>query len=67
MKSYIFFSVHEELFTRIEGRLANLGVDQHTGFVWSDHQRRYLEQSGTPYDPVVVFTRDLLPLATDGN
>ncbi len=66
MKSYIFFSVHEELFTRVEQRLAKLGVDAHTGFVWSAHQRRYVEASGISYEQLVVFTRDILTRGTDG-
>lgn len=66
MKAYVFFSVHEELFHRIESHLAANGVDAHSGFVWGEQQRRAIEGQGPAYDELVVFTRDVLPLCDDG-
>jgi hypothetical protein len=65
MKAYIFFSVHEEVFRRIAERLHDY-VDSFGGFVWSMPQVRAISGHGIDYDPLVVFTRDLLPLCDDG-
>jgi len=65
-KAYIFFSVHEELFHRMAERLGERGVDSFAGFVWGRQQARALEDRGINYDPLVVFSRDLLPRCSDG-
>jgi len=66
MKSYIFFSVHEELFHEVARGLGASGVETHSGFVWGEQQARALQNRGVTYDPLVVFTRDVLPLCDDG-
>jgi hypothetical protein len=66
MKAYVFFSIHEETFHRIAERLAHDGVSAFAGFVWGEQQARMLRGRGIDYDPLVVFTRDLLPSCDDG-
>ncbi|MGE5184922.1 MAG: hypothetical protein ACM31C_22795 [Acidobacteriota bacterium] len=65
MNAYIFFSVHEELFHRVALRLRSRGVDRFCGFVWGTSQADVLRDRGIDYDPLVVFTRDLLPSCDD--
>ncbi len=64
-KAYIFFSVHEQLFHRMAERLRERGVDSFSGFAWGKAQAADLENLGITYDPLVVFTRDLLPTYDD--
>lgn len=64
-KAYIFFSVHEQLFHRMAERLRERGVDSFSGFAWGKAQASALEHRGIDYDPLVVFTRDLLPKYDD--
>jgi len=66
MKAYIFFSVHEELFHRVAERLRSYGVTEFSGFAWSPYQARKISGRGVTYEPVVAFTRDLLPACNDG-
>ncbi len=66
MKAYIFFSVHEELFHRIAEGLAPYGVTSFGGFVWGRNQVRSIENRGVEYDPLLVFTRDMLPQIEEG-
>jgi len=66
MKAFIFHSVHEELFLQVAENLQRRGVTAWSGFVWSQHQQKALEGRGVTYDPLVVFTRDLLPQIEDG-
>jgi hypothetical protein len=66
MKAYIFFSIHEELFHRMAERLRGRGVDRFSGFVWGQSQAALIERRGIDYDPLVIFTRDLLPHVDDG-
>lgn len=66
MKAYIFFSVHELLFHRMAQHLMSFGVDQFSGFVWGTQQAAAIADQGVAYDPLVVFSRDLLPQADDG-
>jgi len=66
MKAYIFFSVHEELFWRVAELLRSRGVDSFSGFVWGDQQRKAIAGHGIDYNPLIVFTRDLLPAYNDG-
>ena len=65
MKGYIFFSVHEELFRRVADQLQPY-VDSFSGFVWGKQQARAISGHGVTYDPLLVFTRDLLPQVMDG-
>ena len=65
MKAYIFHSVHEELFHQIAEHLKTRGVDAWSGFVWGQHQKKAIENRGIAYDPLVVFTRDMLPKCDD--
>ncbi|MCC7109242.1 MAG: hypothetical protein IT382_08150, partial [Deltaproteobacteria bacterium] len=64
-KAYIFFSVHEPLFHRMAEELRGYGVDHFSGFVWGRAQEAALTNRGISYDPLIVFTRDLLPRFTD--
>ena len=66
MKAYCFFSIHEETFHRIAQHLARRGVTSFSGFVWGEQQARMLAGRGIDYEPLVVFTRDLLPRCNDG-
>ena len=67
MKAYIFLSVHEELFHRVAERLRDhYGVDEFCGFAWGHQQASSIANRGITYDPMVVFTRDLLPQIDNG-
>ena len=66
MKAYIFFSVHEELFRRIAEGLGRFGVTEFSGFVWGHNQETSIAGHGVTFDPLLIFSRDLLPLADDG-
>jgi hypothetical protein len=66
MKAYIFLSVHEELFHRVALRLREHGVTQFCGFAWGHQQAEAISNRGIAYDPMLVFSRDLLPLCDDG-
>jgi hypothetical protein len=65
-KAYVFFSVHEELFHRMALQLRAFGVDRIGGFAWGKHQEDVLADRGIKYEPLVLFSRDLLPLCNDG-
>jgi hypothetical protein len=64
VKAYCFFSVHEEIFHRIAVGLRDYGVTSFSGFVWGHNHG--IAGRGIDYDPLVVFTRDLLPKCDDG-
>jgi len=66
MNAYIFFSVHEELFWRIADKLRAHGVTSFSGFLWSDEQRKTIEGHGVKFDPLLVFSRDMLSACNDG-
>jgi hypothetical protein len=66
MKAYVFLSVHEELFHRVAVLLRRRGVDQFCGFAWGKQQVDTISGRGIDYDPLLVFTRDLLPGFEDG-
>jgi hypothetical protein len=42
------------------------GVSSFSGFVWGEQQRDAIAGHGIDYDPLIVFTRDLLPAYNDG-
>lgn len=65
-RAYCFFSIHEELFHRMAVRLRARWNVSFSGFVWGAQQQRAISGRGVDYDPVVVFTRDLLPHCDDG-
>jgi hypothetical protein len=66
MKAYIFFSVHEALFHPVAQILSARGVRDWCGFVWSREQQKRITGQGLTYDPLLVFTKDLLPHCNDG-
>jgi hypothetical protein len=66
MNAYVFFSVHEELFRRVAEQLRSRGVDSFSGFAWGEQQEKALVGHGIDYQPLVVFTRDMLPKIRDG-
>jgi hypothetical protein len=58
---YTFFSVHERLFLPVHRLLRDrYGVDSFAGTVWGHDQASFLADGGIDYDPLVVFTRDVL-------
>jgi len=60
--AYIFFSVHEPLFHAIAKELKNrYGIKKFSGFVWGKDQKRFLEKQDVIYEPLYVFSRDILP------
>lgn len=66
MKAFCFFSVHEALFERVALRLRDFGVTTTSGFVWGRQQAAAVEGLQIPESNLLVFTRDLLPNADDG-
>lgn len=64
-KAYIFFSVHEELFHKMAEGLLDRGVESFSGFVWGRQQARALSNRGITYDPLLIFSRHILPLCND--
>ena len=66
MKAYVFLSVHEELFHRVAEHLRAYGIDRFSGFAWGVQQVNRISNRGIDYDPMVVFSRDLLPEIDDG-
>jgi hypothetical protein len=59
--------VHEQLYHRVCERLRDYGVSSFSGFVWGHGQEQALAGRAITYDPLLVFTRDLLPQLSDGN
>ncbi len=58
---YTFFSVHEKLFHPVHQHLRDdYGVDAFGGMVWGENQASFLAQTDISYDPLLVFTRDVL-------
>jgi hypothetical protein len=58
---YTFFSVHERLFQPVHRLLRDdYGVQAFAGMVWGRDQAAFLEGTDVDYDPLVVFTRDVL-------
>jgi hypothetical protein len=66
MHAYLYLSVHELLFHRVAERLVDYGVDRFSGFAWSPVQEETIRDRGVPYQSLLVFSRDLLPLCNDG-
>lgn len=66
MRAYCFFSVYESLFHPIALGLRERGVTHFSGFTWGKVQQADIEGHGIDYDPLIVFSRDVLPLADDG-
>ena len=58
---YTYFSVHERLFLLVHRLLRDrYGVDAFAGTVWGHDQASFLADRDIDYDPLVVFTRDVL-------
>lgn len=58
---YTFFSVHERLFLPVHRLLRDrYGVEGFAGTVWGQDQASFLGQGDIAYDPLLVFTRDVL-------
>lgn len=66
MRAYIFFSVYEPLFHEVALGLRRYGVDEVSGFLWGRQQLDAISGRGIEYRNPLVFSRDLLPLADDG-
>lgn len=47
-------------------QLVKRGVQRFSGFAWSEQQHRTISGHGIEYDPLLVYTRDLLPKCDDG-
>ena len=63
---YTFFSVHERLFVPIHRSLRDrYGVEAFGGTVWGRDQASFLAQGDIDYDPLIVFTRDVLARSKD--
>ena len=61
MRFYVFFSVHERLFHPVMQEMRDrYGATEVGGFVWGDDQADFLRSTGAPYDPLHVFSRDVL-------
>ncbi|MCZ7684804.1 MAG: hypothetical protein M5U28_40925 [Sandaracinaceae bacterium] len=64
MKAFVFFSVHEPMFDGIVRRLFTRRVlGSAGGFVWGLQQAEVVERAGRLYEPLIIFSRDVLPLA----
>jgi len=58
---YTFFSVHERLFLPVHRVLRDrYGVEAFAGTVWGEDQASFLRKGDIHYDPMLVFTRDVL-------
>ena len=63
---YTFFSVHERLFLPVHRMLRDrYGVDAFAGTVWGHDQASFLADGDIDYDPLLVFTRDVLEPSQD--
>lgn len=58
---YTFFSVHERLFVPMHRLLRDrYGVEAFGGTVWGQDQSSFLSAGDIDYDPLIIFTRDVL-------
>jgi hypothetical protein len=58
---YTFFSVHERLFQPVHRLLRDrYGVRYFSGMVWGRDQASFLLQGDVRYDPLLIFTEDVL-------
>lgn len=58
---YTFFSVHERLFAPVHRVLRDrYGIAAFAGTVWGEDQASFLANLDVEYDPLLVFTRDVL-------
>jgi len=61
---HFFFSIHERLFGGVaEELLAHYSATRLSGFVWGKDQQDYLRSRPVEYDPLIVFSTDILPRA----
>jgi hypothetical protein len=58
---YTFFSVHERLFQPVHRRLRErYAVQDFAGMVWGHDQASFLRGGDISYDPLIVFTEEVL-------
>ena len=58
---HFFFSVHEKLFSRVaEELLERYSATRVSGFVWGRDQQDYLGSRPVRYDPLIVFSAEIL-------
>ncbi len=61
MRFYLFFSVHERLFHPLMQEMRDrYGATEFGGFVWGEDQESFLRATDIRYDPLHVFSRDVL-------
>lgn len=66
LKIHVFLSVHELLFGAMARHLSDGGTDvKWSGFAWGTDQLPELEGTGARFEPVTVFTRDVLSQLDD--
>ena len=62
MRFYIFFSVHERLFHPLMQEMRDrYGATEFGGFVWGEDQASFLRSTDITFEPLHVFSRDVLP------
>jgi len=61
MHAHVFFSVHERVFHLMMRHLRDhYGVRKFSGMVWGRDQEEFLSKQDIVYEPLQVFTRDVL-------
>jgi len=61
MRFYLFFSVYERLFHPVMQQMRHrYGATEFGGFVWGRNQADFLSSTDIPYDPLHIFSRDVL-------
>ncbi len=61
MRFYLFFSVHERLFHPLMQEMRDrYGATEFSGFVWGEDQESFLRATDIHYEPLHVFSRDVL-------
>lgn len=66
MRFYLFFSVHERLFHPLMQEMRDRhGATAFGGFVWGEDQASFLDSTDIDYDPLHVFSRDILSKLDD--
>jgi len=61
MHAHVFFSVHERVFHPMMRHLRDhYGVRKFSGMVWGRDQQEFLSKQDIAYEPLHVFTRDIL-------
>ena len=61
MRFYLFFSVYERLFHPVMQQMRDrYGAAEFSGFVWGRNQADFLSSADISYDPLHIFSRDVL-------